>query len=150
VLAVATPARHPGPGRDGLRFRVTGYTIVRCNRETRKTTVAEWPRWIDPSAPGAKPYAGWPITISQLDNGLWGAQWELPRIETHGFREPVVQVQSATTGEVIYTLRIAGESFTPLEREPGRYTVLAYDPDGFYRREWSSIEARKSKRRDSK
>jgi hypothetical protein len=143
VLAVANPARHPGPGLDGLRFRVTGYTIVRCNRETRKTTIAAWPRWVDPSASGAKPYPGWPITISQLDNGLWGAQWELERIETPGFRNPVVQVQSEASGEVVYTLRIEGQSFTPLVRQPGTYTVLAYDPDGFYRREWKSIEARR-------
>ena len=148
VLAVANPARHPGPGLDGLRFRVTGYTIVRCNRETRKAVIAAWPRWSDPSASGAKPYDGWPITVDQLDNGLWGAKWELERIETPGFRNPVVQVQSESSGDVIYTLRIAGESFTPLVRQPGTYTVLAYDPDGFYRREWKSVVARK--RPDSK
>jgi hypothetical protein len=141
VFAAANPARHPGPGLEGLRFRVTGYTILTCNRATRKTTVAVWPRWIDPSAPGAKPYHGWPITIDQLDNGLWGAQWELDRIDTHGFPNPVIQVQKAA-GEVVYTLRINGESFTPLVREPGVYTVLAYDPDGDYRKEWNSVQAR--------
>ncbi len=143
VLAAANPARYPGPGLEGLRFRVTGYTILTCNRATRKTTIAEWPRWIDPSAPGARPYDGWPITMDQTDNGLWGAQWELDRIETSGFRDPVVQVQDEATGEVIYTLRINGESFTPLVRESGTYTVLAYDPDGDYRKEWKSVRARR-------
>lgn len=143
VLAAANPARYPGPGLDGLRFRATGYTILKCNRATRKTTVTEWPRWIDPSAPGAEPYKGWPITIDQIDNGLWEAQWELDRIGTVGFRDPVVQVQDERSGQVVYTLRINGESFTPLVREPGAYTVLAYDPDGDYRREWKSIRARK-------
>ena len=143
ILAVANPARYPGPGLEGLRFRVTGYTILTCNRATRKITVAEWPRWIDPSLPGARPYEGWPITIDQIDNGLWGATWQLEPIETPGFRDPVVQVQDETNGEVVYTLRISGESFTPRVRKPGSYTVLAYDPDGFYRREWKHIEARK-------
>ncbi len=143
VLATANPARYPGPGLDGLRFRVTGYTILTCNRATRKTTIAEWPRWIDPSAPGAKPYDGWPITIDQLDNGLWGAKWELDRIETPDFHSPVVQVQNGATGDVIYTLRIDGESFTPRVREPGMYTVIAYDPDGDFRKEWTSVQARK-------
>ena len=143
VLAVANPAQYQGPGLEGLRFRVTGYTILTCNRATRKTTVAEWPRWIDPSAPDAKPYQGWPITIDQIDNGLWGAQWTLDRIETPGFRDPVVQVQEETTGEVVYTLRIKGDSFTPLVRKPGVYTLLAFDPDGYYRKEWKGLHARR-------
>jgi hypothetical protein len=143
VLAVANPARYPGPGLEGLRFRVTGYTILMCNRATRKTTIAQWPRWVDPSIPGSKPYDGWPITFDQIENGLWGAEWQLERIETSGFPDPVVQVQDEINGEVIYTLRIRGESFTPLVRKPGSYIVLAYDPDGDYRKEWKGIQARK-------
>ena len=149
VLAAANPARYPGPGLDGLRYRVTGYTILTCNRSTRKTTVAEWPRWVDPSSPDAKPYDGWPITIDQLENGLWGAEWQLETIHTDGFSDPVVQVQSEADGEIIYTLRIRGESFTPLVRESGSYRVLAFDPDGYYRKEWRSIAARKRTRTES-
>jgi len=143
VFAAANPARYSGPGLEGLRFRVTGYTILKCNRATRETAVTQWPRWIDPSAPGAKPYDGWPITINQLDNGLWGAQWELEQISTTGFRDPVVQVRDETNGEVVYTLRISGESFIPHVRKRGSYTVLAYDPDGFYRKEWKNVQARR-------
>ncbi len=36
VLAIANPARYQGSGLEGLRFRVTGYTILSCNRGTRK------------------------------------------------------------------------------------------------------------------
>ena len=126
-----------------MRFRVTGYTILTCSRSTRQITIAKWPRWVDPSQPGAKPYDGWPITIDQLDNGLRGAAWQLDPIETTGFRDPVVQVKNSERGDVVYTLRIRGESFTPLVREPGTYTVLAYDPDGFYRKEWKNVPARR-------
>ncbi len=143
VLAIANPARHPGPGLDGLRFRVTGYTILTCNRATRRTKIAEWPRWIDPSAAGARPYDGWPITINQLDNGFWGAKWKLEPIDTPEFSDPVVQVQNETTGDVIYTLRISGKSFTPLVRTPGTYKVVAYDPDGDYHKEWRRMRASK-------
>jgi alkaline phosphatase D len=142
VLAVANPAQHPGPGLEGLRYRVTGYTILKCNRATRKTTIAAWPRWVDPSAPGARPYEGWPVTMDQLDNGLCKASWELDRIESTGLQDPVVQVQNAATREVLYTLRVNGDSFTPLVREPGTYTVLAYDPDGGYFRSWAGLKAR--------
>lgn len=142
VLAVANPALHPGPGLDGLRFRVTGYTILRCNRESRKTTIAMWPRWVDPSTADGKPYPGWPITIDQLDNGWKDAHWQLNHIETTGPPEPVVQVRDITRGEVAYTLRIRGNSITPLVRRPGVYQVVAYDPDGDYRQEWPAMSAR--------
>jgi alkaline phosphatase D len=142
ALAFANPARYPGPGLDGLRYRVTGYTILSCERATRKTTVTAWPRWIDPSAPGAKPYNGWPVTLEQLDNGLYGAEWQLEKIETGEFRDPVVQVRKAD-GDVVYTLRIAGSEFIPLVREAGVYTVLAYDPDGEYRKQWTDLKARR-------
>lgn len=143
ILATANPARYPGPGLEGLRYRVTGYSILTCDRATRKVTVAIWPRWVDPSAANARPYHGWPITFGQIDNGLWGAQWELDRIETPGFQNPVVQVQEESSREVIYTLRINGNSFTPPVRKPGSYRVIAYDPDGFYRKEWKAVQARR-------
>jgi hypothetical protein len=145
VMAVANPARYPGSGIEGLRLRATGYTILQCNKATRTTTITEWPRWVDPSQPGAKPYAGWPVTIQQLDNGLHGAGWELEAIETPEFADPVVQVRSAHDGAVVYTLRIQGHSFTPLVREAGTYVVTAYDPDGFFFKEWKGQEARKRK-----
>jgi alkaline phosphatase D len=145
VLAIANPAKHEGSGLDGLRFRVTGYTIVTCDRETRNVIVAAWPRWIDPSATNAKPYAGWPITFNQLDNGWWEAKWELAPISTNGFSDPVVQVRDATNGEIVYTLRIRGTSFVLLLRDPGTYNVLAYDPDGNFRVEWKGLEARRRK-----
>jgi alkaline phosphatase D len=144
VFAVANPARFQGPGLEDLRYRVTGYTIVRCNRATRKITIAEWPRWVDPSAPAARPYDGWPITIDQIDNGLYDAAWELDSIQTPGHRDPVVQVQDESTGEVVYTLRISGDSFRPSVRKPGLYSVLAYDPDGDYYRSWKNVQARKT------
>jgi alkaline phosphatase D len=143
VLAAANPARYPGPGLEGLRYRVTGYTILKCDRESRQTTVAEWPRWVDPTAPGAKPYDGWPITIDQIDNGLHGAEWQLQTIQT-AYPEPVVQVQDAATGEVLYTLRIRGNTFTPRVRHPGTYTVLAYDPDGDAYQEFAQLTATKN------
>ena len=129
VLAAACPHQYPGSGLEGLRNRATGYSILHCNRETREIQVAVWPRWVDPSEAG-RPYEGWPITVKQQDNGLYGAEWELERIETPGRRDQVIQVQREPDGEVVYTLRIQGESFTPRVREPGTYTVIAFTPDG--------------------
>ena len=105
--------------------------------------MAVWPRWVDPSEPGAKPYPGWPITIKQLDNGLHGAQWTLEQIETPGKPDQVIQVRKEPDGEVVYTVRMSGTSFRPLVREPGTYSVAAFDPDGGYRQEWKGLQARK-------
>jgi len=143
VLAVANPHQYSGGGLEGLRNRATGYSILRCNRETREVQVAVWPRWVDPSVSGSKPYAGWPITVRQMDNGLHGAQWTLEKIETPGKRDQVVQVRKEPDGDVVYTVRISGDTFTPLVREPGTYSVITFDPDGGYRKEWKGLEARK-------
>jgi NAD(P)H-flavin reductase len=78
-----------------------------------------------------------------LNNGLWGAQYELDTIETPDFRDPVVQVQYASSRDVIYTLRINGTSFTSKVRKPGTYNVLACDPDGFYRKVKNGVKARR-------
>lgn len=141
VLAVACPAQYPGPSLDGLRLRATGYSILTCDKATRKITTAIWPRWVDPSEAGAMPYEGWPIVIDQLDNGLWDAQWELARIDTPEFPDPVVQVRDEADGEIVYTLRVRGTSFTPKVRKPGTYTVLAFDPDGDFKKVQSGVIA---------
>lgn len=143
VLAVANPYQYPGGGLEGLRHRATGYSILKCNRLSREVSVAVWPRWVDPSKPGARPHPGWPVTVQQLDNGLFGAEWALQKIETPGRRDQVVQVRKEPDGEVVYTLRINGDSFTPLVRDPGTYTVVAFDPDGGYRQEWKRVKASK-------
>ncbi|HET9177241.1 MAG TPA: twin-arginine translocation signal domain-containing protein [Terriglobia bacterium] len=143
VLAVANPHQYSGGGLEGLRHRATGYSILKCNRQTREVEVTLWPRWVDPSSPGAKPYPGWPITVKQLDNGLHGAQWALEKITTPGQRDQVVQVRKEADGEIVYTVRMNGESFTPLVRGPGTYTVVAFDPDGGYRHEWKRLAAKK-------
>lgn len=142
VFAVANPHLYPGEGLDGLRYRATGYSILRCSRRTREIRIEMWPRWVDPSQPDAKPYDGWPITIHQLDNGLYGARYTLGKIKNPGRRDLVIQVQNDSTGDVVYTVRASGESFEALVREAGNYTVIAFDPDGDYRNAWKHLQAR--------
>jgi hypothetical protein len=43
--------------------------------------------------------------------------------ETDGVPRPVVQVIAESTGEILCTVRAAGESFTSRVYAPGRYTV---------------------------
>jgi phosphodiesterase/alkaline phosphatase D-like protein len=106
-----------------INQRAPGYGIVTFDRATRKTTMANWPRWVDPSVPDAKPYDGWPITIDQLDNGLSAAKWVLDAIESPGEDDPVVHVIDESNKETVYTLRIKGRSFVPRVFRAGLYTV---------------------------
>lgn len=68
VLAVSNPHTSDREPRD-INDRAPGYGIITFDRRTLRITMANWPRMVDPSAPGAKPYPGWPVTIHRDDNG---------------------------------------------------------------------------------
>ena len=127
VHAVSNPVIS-GHEPAALYDRAPGYGIVRLNKATRKITIECWPRYADPSAPGAQQYPGWPITIDQLDNyGRKAAAW-LPTISVQGMTDPVVQVVDADSGEVVYTLRIKGDRFQPKVFKAGKYDVHVGEP----------------------
>lgn len=52
-----------------LYDRTPGYGIIRFQPKTKEITFECWPRWVDPTAPNAKQYEGWPRTIKQSENG---------------------------------------------------------------------------------
>lgn len=112
-----------------INHRAPGYGIVSFDRATRKISIANWPRWIDASKPGAKPYDGWPITIRQMDNGFPSSGLSLGVLSAPGMKDPVVQVTNESTREILYTVRIQGSSFEPKVRQSGTYTVRFFDPD---------------------
>jgi hypothetical protein len=64
VLAVSNPFKHGIEPAD-INDRAPGYGIITFDRVDRTITFANWPRWVDPKAPGARPYPGWPITVHQ-------------------------------------------------------------------------------------
>ncbi len=68
VLAVSNPFTL-GVAPADINDRAPGYGIITFERATNRITMANWPRWVDPAAPGAAPYPGWPITIHRDDNG---------------------------------------------------------------------------------
>ncbi len=121
VWAVSNPIAN-GVEPTAINHRAPGYGIVKFRRADRKIEIANWPRWVDASAPGAKPYPGWPITIDQLDNGFPADGPALPEVSSEA-DDPVVEVLDSQSGETIYAVRIRGKTFTPRVRERGRYTV---------------------------
>jgi hypothetical protein len=126
VFAVSNPLRY-GAEPAGLHERAPGYGIARFNRSARTISLAAWPRWADPDA-GDEPYPGWPVAFSQADNYARAPAAYLPRLSIQGMSDAVVQVVSEDSGEIIYTLRISGNEFTPALFEDGSYTVHVGEP----------------------
>ncbi|EKK00569.1 hypothetical protein RBSH_04127 [Rhodopirellula baltica SH28] len=108
--AAANPEKKPAGNL--LNTRAAGFGIVRLNTKTRDITMECWPRNVDVTDPSAKQYPGWPLTISQFDNynpPSWGQLGEM----TFDVEDPVVQLVDSSTGEVLYTVRVAGTKFSP-------------------------------------
>ncbi len=139
VLAVANP--YPsGLEPPFLYDRAAGYGIVKLNRETREIEYANWPRQVDPKQPEAKPYEGWPVKFKQMDNYAKQPAAYLPALEISGRPDPVVQVIDEESQEVIYTLRIRGNSFRPPVFKKGLFTIVV--GEGESRKTLSKVEAK--------
>ncbi|MHC4556341.1 MAG: metallophosphoesterase family protein [Planctomycetota bacterium] len=121
MLAVANPG--PEENHDKLTTRAAGFGVVKFNKKTREITIECWPRNVDITDSGAKQYPGWPRTIRQQNNYGRKAVAYLPTIEVDGMTNPVVQVIDESNDEIVYTLRINGNSYRPKVFKKGRYTI---------------------------
>ena len=93
--------------------RAEGYGLVRFRKSTREITYEVWPRMVDAVSPGAAPYAGFPVTLTQMDQYGRRAAGYLPTIRVTGHDAPVFMVEDARTGRVVYTVRPGTWEFTP-------------------------------------
>lgn len=125
--AVANPSMEPND--DKLTTRAAGFGVVRFNKKDRTITLECWPRNCDINDQATRQYAGWPITISQLDNYGRKPAGYLPTLVVAGMQNPVVQVIDQSDGQIVYTLRIRGQRFRPMVFRHGKYTVRVGEPD---------------------
>lgn len=130
VHAVANPQQF-GIAPAALNERAPGFALVHFNKKARTIRLVNYPRWADMSKGKAEPYAGWPITISQIDNGLNGARWELRlpekaaglvSVTPQGSTEPVLMWRSVALidrvpiwAPGVYHVRIGGREFSNLK-----------------------------------
>lgn len=120
--AAANPEKRPAGNL--LNTRAAGFGIVRLNKKTRNITMECWPRNVDITSPDAQQYPGWPRTISQFDNynpPSWGKLGEIK----FNFENPVVQLIDNSNGEILYTVRVNGTSFTPAAPKGKTFTIKA-------------------------
>ncbi len=104
-------------------YNAAGYGLIRFKKSTREITMECWPRHVDVTSPDARQHPGWPITIAQEDNYSRAPITFLPELVVEGATHPVVQVIDEFDGEVVYTLRIRGSTWSPKVFREGTYTI---------------------------
>ncbi|MDG2126323.1 MAG: hypothetical protein P8J87_21655, partial [Verrucomicrobiales bacterium] len=109
-------------------FNAAGHGIVRFNKANRSITMECWPRHQDVTATGAKQHPGWPVQIAQMENYGRKAMAYLPMLATVE-TDPVVQVIDEYSGEIVYTVRIKGNSFRPKVFREAVYTIRVGEGD---------------------
>ena len=118
IMAYANP-----PDIKDERQRADGYGLVRFHKKTRRITFECWPRFSDAKLGDKAQFPGWPITVAMDDNdGRKPAAW-LPELIFEGTARPVVQVIADQTGEILYTVRVAGTRFQPPVFSQGSFTI---------------------------
>lgn len=128
VHAVANPMQS-NVEPSALYDRSPGYGIIRINRRTRDVQLDCWPRWVDPSKPGARQYPGWPMRLNLADNFVTAPELWLPPLRITNLADPVIQVIDQANGSVVYTWRADGDRFQPWVPSEGVYSVVVGDPD---------------------
>lgn len=118
MLAYANPANIQEERR-----RADGYGLIRFRKSRRTITLECWPRFSDARTGDAAQFPGWPITISADANDGRRVVGYLPELKFDGAVDPVVQVVDETTGEILYTVRVAGNRFQPRVYSTGKHTV---------------------------
>jgi alkaline phosphatase D len=130
VLAVKNGAIKPRQGsvKQLLDDKASGLGIVRFDKKNRRVIVECWPYLADVTKPGTQ-MPGWPVTIDLAQTYGLKAAAHLPTLHISGAIDPVVQVVDESTDEIVYTVRIAGQSWRPPVFAPGTYTVRISAPN---------------------
>jgi alkaline phosphatase D len=125
VHAIGNPAKmNRKPVLELLHDKSSGHGIVRFNKKKQTLTMECWKLLFDAKKPKADDqFPGWPKTVSMQENYGRKAVGYLPTIQVNGMKNPVVEVKDEKTGEIVYTLRINGMSFSPKIFEDSTYTV---------------------------
>ena len=117
MLAYANPEN-----REDEKQRADGFGVARFDKKTGTVVFECWPRFAKVTDGDGAQFPGWPITVKMEDNDGREVKGWLPTLK---FTKPnrVVQVIEEASDEILYTVRIAGDSFQPPVYAMGNYTV---------------------------
>ena len=132
MAAIGNPAFQNRRGTlPTLHDKSSGYGIVRFNTKKQTYTVECWRLLIDAAKPkDGDQFPGWPKTISQEENYGRSATAYLPEIKVKGLEHSVIQVTNAKTSELVYALRIRGNTVRPKVFDAkAKYNLRIGEPD---------------------
>lgn len=118
MMAYANP-----PDIKDEKLRADGYGVVRFNKQARTIQFECWPRFSDAKQGDQAQFPGWPITVEMEKNDGRKIAGYLPNLVFKGAQNPVVQVISESSGEILYTVRTQGGKFQPKVYAAGKYTI---------------------------
>lgn len=118
MMAYANP-----PDIKDEKLRADGYGVVRFNKQARTIQFECWPRFSDAKQGNQAQFPGWPITVEMEKNDGRKIAGYLPNLVFKGAQNPVVQVISESSGEILYTVRTQGGKFQPKVYAAGKYTI---------------------------
>jgi alkaline phosphatase D len=110
--------------------KASGHGIVRFNKADRTITMECWRLLFDANKPtSADQFPGWPRTISLEDNYGRDALAYLPTLKIKGMKDPVIHITEQSYGDIVYTLRIKGDTFRPKVFDVnGSYSITVGEP----------------------
>jgi hypothetical protein len=118
--------------------RTSGYGIIRFDTQERTIKADAVPFLADlKSSKGKHSFPGWPLEISQFDNYGKDATAFLPEIKVNNLSDPVLELYVHKSNELVYSIRIKGNSHRPKVFEKGLYYIKLGDPE---KDVWKTIE----------
>jgi len=112
--------------------RSSGFGVCTFNKDDRTIKIDSWKFLAHVDNPNENDqFPGWPVTISQMDNYGRKAVAYLPEIRVNKPNQ-LIQVIDGQ-GELVYVVRINGNSFHPKVFKKGNYSVIIGE-DGLMRK----------------
>ncbi len=105
------------------KLRSDGFGVARFDKRNRTVTFECWPRFASVDQGPSAQFPGWPVTVAMRDNDGRQVVGHLPDLVFPAGIRPVVQVCDESSGEILYTVRAAGNRIAPPVYSAGPFTV---------------------------
>ncbi len=131
IYAIGNPEEEPsGPNRYELMHeKASGYGMIHFDQEQQNITMEAYGFLDKPGQDKPEQFPGWPLTIHLTENDGRKAKGYLPTINVSGLDNPVVAIYHEPSGELVYNLRVKGNSFQPKVYDEGSYLIKVGEPE---------------------
>ncbi|MDY0168363.1 MAG: alkaline phosphatase D family protein [Thermoguttaceae bacterium] len=150
VYAVANPAGTRHEHRyEQAQLKVSGFGLCRFDKAERTIDVHCYKFLTDVTDEDQQhEYPGWPVTLTQRDQDGRTVAGHLPELSVEGVENAVAMVYDEATGELLYGLRLRGNTVRPWVFDAGAtYTVRLGDPDTDTWKTFTGLKAQAGGRR---